>query len=152
MTFDLDRSTRILARTPAVLDAFLRDLPPEWTHKNEGPDTWSPYDVVGYLVHGERTDWMVRARIILSGAGERRFEPFDRTAHLARDTGEPLSSRLDEFATLRAANLEALAALGLTERDMEKTGVHPDFGTVTLGQLLATGSSTTSITSCRFPE
>ncbi|MGH9311918.1 MAG: DinB family protein [Vicinamibacterales bacterium] len=138
MTFDLDRSTRILERTPAVLDALLRDLPVEWTHGNEGPETWSPYDVVGHLIHGERTDWMVRANIMLSESADKRFVPFDRSAHLAMDPTEPLAARLAEFAALRAANLKALAALNLTDRDMVKTGVHPAFGTVTLGQLLCT--------------
>jgi DinB superfamily len=110
----------------------------EWTHGNEGPETWSPYDVVGHLIHGERTDWMVRANIILSQATDKRFVPFDRSAHLLMDPTEPLAARLATFAALRAANLKALAALELTERDMEKMGVHPDFGLVTLGQLLST--------------
>jgi hypothetical protein len=138
MTFQLDRATCILERTPAVLDALLRDLPAEWTHGNEGPETWSPHEVVGHLIHGERTDWMVRVRIILGEGADRRFEPFDRSAHLSRDPAEPIASRLAEFRVLRAENLAALAALHLTDRDLDRTGVHPAFGTVTLRQLLST--------------
>jgi hypothetical protein len=138
MPFDLERSSRILARTPAVLDALLRDLPREWTHVNEGPETWSPYDVVGHLIHGERTDWMVRARVILSDAADKTFEPFDRLAQFSMDQAEPIESRLATFAALREANLAALAALKLTDRDLEKTGEHPALGRVTLRQLLST--------------
>jgi hypothetical protein len=138
MTFDLERSTRILARTPAVLDAMLRDLPREWTHVNEGPDTWSPFDVIGHLIHGERTDWMVRARLILSDAADKTFVPFDRFAQFSMDQAEPIEGRLATFATLRAENLEALAALSLTEGDLDKTGEHPALGRVTLRQLLST--------------
>jgi hypothetical protein len=138
MTFDLERSTRILARTPAVLDAMLRDLPREWTHVNEGPDTWSPYDVIGHLIHGERTDWMPRARIILSDAADRTFVPFDRFAQFSMDQAEPIEARLATFAALRASNLDALAALKLTGRDLDRTGQHPALGRVTLRQLLST--------------
>jgi hypothetical protein len=138
MTFDLERSTRILARTPVVLDALLRDLPPEWTHVNEGPDTWSPYDVIGHLIHGERTDWIVRAHLILSDAADKTFVPFDRFAQFSVDQAEPIDLRLATFATLRESNLKALAALNLTERDLDKTGEHPALGRVTMRQLLAT--------------
>lgn len=137
-TFDLERSARLLARTPAVLDALLRDLPPEWTHVNEGPDTWSAYDVIGHLIHGERTDWMVRANIILSDTADKTFVPFDRFAQFAMDPAEPLEARLATFAALRASNLEALAALQLTARDLDRTGEHPALGRVTLRQLLST--------------
>jgi DinB superfamily len=138
MTFDLERSTRILSRTPVVLDALLRGLPPEWTHVNEGPDTWSPYDVIGHLIHGERTDWMVRAHLILGDAADKTFVPFDRFAQFSMDQAEPIESRLATFAALRESNLEALAALNLTERDLDQTGEHPALGRVTLRQLLAT--------------
>jgi len=138
MTFDLDLSTRLLARTPAVLDALLRDLPPEWTHGNEGPDTWSPYDVIGHLIHGERTDWMVRANIILGDTADKTFVPFDRFAQFSMDAAEPLAARLETFAALRASNLKALAALRLTARDLDRAGEHPALGRVTLRQLLST--------------
>jgi hypothetical protein len=138
MTFDLDRSMRLLERTPAVLDALLRDLPPDWTRATEGPDTWSPYDVVGHLIHGERTDWMVRVGVILGDAPDKRFEPFDRFAQFSMDQTEPLEARLATFAGLRASNLKALAGFRITERDLDRTGVHPAFGSVTLRQLLST--------------
>lgn len=138
MAFDLERSIRILARTPAVLDTLLRDLPPEWTHVNEGPDTWSPYDVIGHLIHGERTDWIVRAGVILGDAADKTFVPFDRFAQFSMDQTEPIESRLATFAALRESNLKALTALELTDRDLDKMGEHPALGRVTLRQLLST--------------
>jgi hypothetical protein len=138
MAFDLERATRLLARTPAVLGTLLRDLPPEWTHVNEGPETWSPYDVIGHLIHGERTDWMVRAGVILGDAADKTFVPFDRFAQFSMDQAEPIESRLATFAALRESNLKALAALKLTDLDLDKTGVHPALGRVTLRQLLST--------------
>jgi hypothetical protein len=134
----LARSIQVLERTPAVLESLLRDLPLEWTHENEGPGTWSPYDVVGHLIHGERTDWMPRVRVILSGSNDRRFVPFDRFAHLSMDPTEPLASRLETFRSLRAEGLEELGRLRISNDDLEKTGVHPEFGDVTLRQLIST--------------
>lgn len=140
MRFDLEMALAVLSRTPATLDALLRDLPDEWTRHNEGPDSWSPYDVVGHLVDGEETDWMARTRIILSDAPaeERRFVPFDRFAHLGAEAARPLHERLERFADLRRTNLAALRALALTEEQLARTGQHPEFGTVTLAQLLST--------------
>lgn len=135
--FDLDDALAVLERTPATLDAMLRGLPDTWLHATEGPSTWSPFDVVGHLIHGERTDWMVRARHILAGDA-RPFAPFDREAQFAMDPAEPVSVRLDTFAMLRADNLSALRAMQLTTEQLRLTGQHPAFGTVTLGQLLAT--------------
>ncbi|HEX4953107.1 MAG TPA: DinB family protein [Thermoanaerobaculia bacterium] len=138
MHFDLQLAIPVLERTPAVLDAWLRGLPAEWTAANEGPETWSPFDVVGHLIDGEETDWIPRARIILSGAAERRFEPYDRFRHLARNQGRRLDDLLDELGSLRRANLETLRGFDLQPADLERTGEHPAFGTVTLAQLLAT--------------
>lgn len=121
-----------------MLIALLADLPPDWTAGNEGPDTWSPFDVVGHLIDGEQTDWMERARIILSDAPERRFKPFDRSRHLTLNKGRTLRELLDQFAELRAHNLAALRALRLSAQDFARTGEHPALGTVTLAQLLAT--------------
>lgn len=135
--FNLDDALAVLERTPATLDAMLRGLPDTWLRATEGPGTWSPYDVVGHLIHGERTDWMVRARHILAGES-RPFTPFDREAQFAMDPAEPLAMRLDTFAALRAGNLAALRTLALTSEQLQLTGQHPTFGTVTLGQLLAT--------------
>jgi hypothetical protein len=136
--FDLANSLAVLERTPAVLEAFLGDLPVAWTAPNEGPDTWSPFDVVGHLIDGEETDWMPRARIILAQGANRRFEPFDRTRHLRANQGRPLPELLARFVELRRRNLGELRALNLSAARLALTGEHPEFGTVTLAQLLAT--------------
>jgi hypothetical protein len=134
----MDEAVAVLARTPAALDALLRDLSSGWVTANEGDNTWSPYDVVGHLIHGERTDWVPRARIILEHGESRAFEKFDRLAQFAESRGRPLASLLDEFATLRQTNLRELAALGITSADLDRRGRHPELGIVTLRQLLST--------------
>lgn len=128
----------MLARTPSVLRAWLGDLSTEWTDANEGPGTWSAYDIVGHLNHGERTDWIPRAELILAQGDKRRFEPFDRFAHTRASEGKTLHQLLEEFAELRAANLATLESWRLTEAELSLTGIHPAFGIVTLKQLLAT--------------
>ncbi|HEX8454311.1 MAG TPA: DinB family protein [Longimicrobium sp.] len=138
MEFDLTAATAILERTPHVLRAMLGGLSDDWIRADEGPDTWSPYVVVGHLVHGERTDWVERARIILTQGPERRFTPFDRFAQLRASQDRPLADLLDEFATLRTRNLATLAGWRLTDAHLALTGEHPALGTVTLRQLLAT--------------
>lgn len=138
MTFTLDRSLPILARTPQVVRTLLADLPAEWTATNEGPDTWSPFNVVGHLIDNEITNWMPRARLILSDGADRTFQPFDRFRHLTATKGRALADLLDEFARLREQNLAALRALNVQPADYAKTATHPALGTVTLGQLLAT--------------
>lgn len=138
MALTVDEATGVLARTPAVLDAFLRGLPAEWTAATEGEGTWSPFDVVGHLIHGERTDWLPRVRHILEQGEGRAFERFDRSAHLDADRGKTLAELLDGFAAARAENLAALRALRLTDADLNRRGLHPELGAVTLGQLLAT--------------
>jgi hypothetical protein len=136
--FVMEEAVAILARTPATLDALLRGLPDGWTAANEGGDTWSPFDVIGHLIHGERTDWVPRARIILEHGEARAFEKFDRLAQFAESDGRTLPILLDEFASLRQESLRQLAALGLTVEDLDRRGRHPAFGVVTLRQLLAT--------------
>ena len=138
MHFVLDTGVEVLRRTPATLRALLADLPSEWTTATEGPETWSPYDIVGHLIHGERTDWIPRARIILAQGANRRFEPYDRFAQFRESQGKTLSDLLDEFAKLRAANLIILREMQLTDAHMALEGEHPAFGAVTLRQLLAT--------------
>ena len=138
MNFDLTKSIAVLERTPAVLRTLLADLPRDWTHADEGPDTWSPFDVVGHLIDGEEADWMGRARIILAQGAERRFEPFDRFRHLQANKDKTLRELLDHFAELRAHNLRDLEALKIGPDQLRLTGEHPEFGTVTLEQLLAT--------------
>jgi hypothetical protein len=136
--FVMDEAVAILSRTPPSLDALLRGLPDGWISAHEGGDTWSPFDVIGHLLHGDRTDWMPRVRIILEHGDTRPFDKFDRFAQFRLSEGRTLPSLLDEFAAARRENLRDLAALGLTDADLERRGRHPELGPVTLGQLLAT--------------
>lgn len=133
----LNDAVAVLERTPEAVNALLKDVPEIWARATEGEGTWSPYDVVGHLVHGERTDWLTRARHILSG-DPRPFAPFDRTAQFTDSRGKSLGELLTTFAELRAHNLAELRAMNLDVDDLVRTGRHPDFGEVTLGQLLAT--------------
>ena len=128
----------LLARTPAALKRLLRDLPEPWTHHNEGQNTWSAFDVVGHLIHGERTDWMPRAKMVLKFGEDRAFDRFDRLAQFHESPGKSLPELLDEFARLRAENLAELRAMNLRQEDLERRGRHPRLGVVTLSQLLAT--------------
>ncbi|HEU4454553.1 MAG TPA: DinB family protein [Longimicrobium sp.] len=138
MDFDLTAGIAILERTPHTLRAMLAGLPSAWTDATEGPETWSPYDIMGHLVHGERADWIERARIILDQGPERRFAPFDRFAQFRESEGKSLIDLLDEFARLRAENLETLQGWRLTDAHLSLEGEHPAFGPVTLRQLLST--------------
>ena len=138
MDFDLTTALPVLERTPHALRALLAGLPAEWTDATEGPDTWSPYDVMGHLIHGERTDWMARARIILAQGADRRFTPYDRFAQFRESQGKSLADLLDEFEALRAENLATLQEWRLTDAQLALEGEHPAFGAVTLRQLLAT--------------
>ncbi len=135
--FSLPDTIEILSRTPTILEAWLVGLPEPWTRENEGPDTWSPYDVVGHLIHGEKTDWMVRVRQILEGRADEPFEPFDRFAMLGWPE-RPLAELVGELNMLRQSHLAELRAMELTEKDLERPGTHPELGRVTLRQLLAT--------------
>jgi hypothetical protein len=136
--FSLPEATAVLTRTPATLDALLRGLPDTWVHSNEGKDTWSPFDVVGHLIVGERTDWVPRMRIILENGEARPFDRFDRFAQSKISQGKSLEQLLDDFASLRSENLAALQALNLQPEDLTRRGTHPALGVVTLSQLLAT--------------
>jgi hypothetical protein len=138
MHFDLESAQVILRRTPVTLSTLVRDLPEGWTRQNEGPDTWNVVDVVGHLIHGERTDWMPRARIILEHGTAKTFEPFDRFAQSRTSGSRTLNQLLDEFSALRTGNLAELAALRLGPEHLELQGRHPELGVVTLGQLLST--------------
>lgn len=138
MNHNLEHTISLLTRTPAALNMLLRDLPEMWTGRNEGENTWSAFDVVGHLIHGERTDWMPRARMILQFGETQPFERFDRWAQMRESQGKSLGQLLDEFARLRSENLGHLRALNLKEEDMERRGLHPSLGTVTLSELLAT--------------
>lgn len=138
MEFDLTTGMAVLERTPQTLRSMLAGLPSVWTDATEGPDTWSPYVIVGHLIHAERTDWIPRAQIILAQGSERRFTPYDRFAQFRDSEGKSLAELLDELARLRAENLATLAGCRLTDAQLELTGEHPEFGAVTLRQLLAT--------------
>jgi len=138
MTFDLDKYLELLDRTPMVLETLLSGLSSEWITGTEGPETWSPYDVIGHLIHGERTDWMTRLDIILSDREDRAFVPFDRFAQFRESEGKSLSQLLHEFREVRRANLARVRALKLTDADLDRTGIHPKFGSVTARQLLST--------------
>jgi hypothetical protein len=136
--FRLVEAVPVLARTPGVLREWLIDLPERWTSATEGPDTWSPFDVVGHLIHGERADWIPRTEHILRHGDKVPFETFDREAMFEASRGRSLTELLDTFEALRRDSLARLAALRLTEADLSRRGRHPQLGSVTLGQHLAT--------------
>lgn len=138
MRFELGPARQLLERTPSVLAGLVRGLPDEWVRRDEGIGTWSVFEVVGHLIHGERTDWIPRARMILEHGTSRAFEPFDRFAQLEAGQGQTLGQLLDTFATLRAGSLAALDALQLGPTQLSAEGRHPELGLVTLAQLLST--------------
>jgi len=135
---NLDQTIALLSRTPVALNTLLRDLPEEWTHRNEGEKTFSAYDIVGHLIHGELTDWLPRTRRILEHGESKPFDRYDRFAQERESKGKSLGDLLDEFARLRAKNLDELRAMKLQPKDLAKRGMHPVLGVVTLSQLLAT--------------
>ncbi len=134
----LRQSVVLLERTPAALDALLRGLPEEWTQRNEGAGTWTVFDVIGHLIHGERADWIPRARRILEFGESKPFDRFDRFAQERESRGKTLPQLLDEFAGLRTEKLDELRAMNLTEEDLKRRGTHPALGVVTLSELLST--------------
>jgi len=138
MEHDLEQTIALLSRTPAALDGLLRDLPETWTHRGDGEDTWTVFDVVGHLIYADRENWMPRARRILQFGEEQPFDPFDRQGHVRESQGKSLSQVLDEFARVREGCLVDLRALNLTSEQMTKRGRHPALGPVTLSELLAT--------------
>jgi hypothetical protein len=137
MDFDLDLSLDVLGRTPATLQALLGGVAEPWARAVEGPETFSPFDVVGHLIDGEETDWVPRARIILARGRDPAFEPYDRFRHRTRNVNQSLGSLLNEFARLRSANLELLRSWRLTDGELDLTARHPSLGRVTLRELLA---------------
>lgn len=137
-SFDQAAGIALLRTTPGVLTAWLADLANDQAHASEGEGTWSVFDIVGHLLHGERTDWIARAEIILGDGPDRRFAPFDRFAQETTSVGRGLQDLLQDFAAARAANLETLAAWDLSPTNLVRTGEHPAFGEVTLAQLLST--------------
>ena len=127
----------ILSRTPRVIEQLVSDLDDAWLHANEGPDTWTPHEVVAHLVFGEQTDWIPRMQIIMGEQNDNNFIPFDRSGHFSVAAGRTIESLLHQFSSLRHENLQILASMDIVEDDLRKTGVHPAFGEVTLSQLLA---------------
>ena len=138
MEQNLENTISLLARTPATLNALLRDLPDAWTLRNEGENTWSAFDVVGHLIHADRTDWMTRAKTVMQFGPAQPFPPFDRWGHIRESQGKSLGELLDDFARLRSENLHELRSLKLEPQDLERCGQHPALGSVTLSELLAT--------------
>lgn len=138
MEHNLEQTISLLAHTPAALNALLRDLPKAWTFSNEGENTWTAFDVVGHLIHAERTDWMTRVKTILQFGETMPFPSFDREGHQREVQGKSLAQLLDEFSRVRSQNLDELRALNLRPEDLARRGKHPSFGVVTLSQLLAT--------------
>ncbi len=138
MEFQLDHAKDVLGRTPATLNSLLRDLPDELVLSNEGPDTWSPFDILGHLIHGEETDWIPRAKMILEHGEQRPFEPFDRIAMFEQSKGKSLNDLLATFERARGESLGQLGKMNLTPELLSKRGMHPELGVVTLSQLLAT--------------
>jgi hypothetical protein len=138
MPHNLQDTIALLARTPAALNTLLRDLPKMWTFRDEGEGTWNAFDIVGHLIHGDRTDWLPRARMILQFGESRAFEPLDRRGQEREGQGKSLGQLLDEFVRLRSENLGELRGLKLRPEDLEKRGRRPELGVVTLSELLAT--------------
>lgn len=138
MKYSLEKSYEILDRTPGVLKILLAGLPEDWIMNNEGPDTFSPYDVIGHLIHGEKTDWMTRVKMILEHGISKTFISWDRFAMYEESKGKTLQQLLDEFEAVRKENMRWLKSLNLTEADLDKQGMHPKLGEVTLRNLLAT--------------
>lgn len=138
MEFNLDQSISILSKTPKLIRDLLSNIPEEWALNNEGEGSWSPYDIIGHFIHGEKTDWIPRSRIILGEQEDKSFVPFDRFAQEEESKGKSLEKLLDEFENLRQENIESLKGFHLNEELLNKTGIHPEFGEVNLRQLLAT--------------
>ena len=138
MKLELEEAISILERTPVILKTYLKELPDYWTKNNEGENTWSPFDIVGHLIIGEKTDWVVRAEIILSDNMDKNFKPFDMAAHFKYSKGKSIDQLLDDFEILRIENLKKLRAMRVTERQLFLSGIHPEFGKVSLKELLST--------------
>ena len=136
MQFEIEKALPVLERTPQVIESLLYGLPDEWISNNEGGDTWTPFDIVAHLIHGEKTDWIPRTQIIL-GEGSKEFIPFDMKGHIQEGRGKTMAQLLDEFKILRKENLAQLKAVEFSPEILNNTGIHPTLGPVTLRQLLA---------------
>lgn len=137
MTLEINKSIEILEKTPAVLQHLLGGISKGWTQNNEGDDTWSPFDVVGHLVHGEKTDWIPRLQLIMQHSDSQTFEPYDRFAQFKLSEGKSMSDLLEEFGSCRKNNISILKGLNLSEEDLKRKAIHPSLGLVTMKQLIA---------------
>ena len=138
MTFDLERSIEVLAATPSAVRALLGNLSDDWTASSGDRDNWQPYDIIGHYIYAEEADWIPRARVILAQADDRTFPPFDRYGQFNRSDQESLGERIEEFARIRTENIETLRSWELVDAELDLKGVHPEFGEVTLRELIAT--------------
>ncbi|WP_299363556.1 DinB family protein [Winogradskyella sp.] len=138
MKYNLTDALEVLEQTPRTLKSFLGHLSDQWLYNNEGEDTWSPYDIVGHLIHGEKTDWIPRLKVILGNSKNKTFTPFNRFAQFENSKGKSMAQLLDEFSALRQVNLQTLKALNLSKTQLQLKGIHPELGEVNLSQLLAT--------------
>ncbi|HRE40019.1 MAG TPA: DinB family protein [Ignavibacteria bacterium] len=138
MNFELNKSLEILERTPLILERMVNGLSEEWVISNEGDNTWNTVEIIGHLIHGEKTDWIPRILIILNDENEKTFEVFNMEGHKEEIESKRTAELLDEFKALRIENIRVLRYLDLTDDDLNKTGLHPVFGEVTLRQLLST--------------
>ncbi len=137
MKYKVNEAIQILEKTPLVLKSLLSELNDKWIYDNEGERSWSPFDIVGHLIHGEKTDWLPRIKIIL-GDNDRHFDVFDRFAQFENSKGKTINELLTEFEILRIENISLLKSLNISEKDLEKTGIHPELGLVTLREHLST--------------
>jgi DinB superfamily len=138
MKYTSQQAIEILERTPGVLKSLLAGINDEWVMNNEGADTFSPYDVIGHLIHGEKTDWVTRAKIILEHGVSKPFTPWDRFAQYEESKNKSLQQLLNEFENVRKENMTWFKSLNLSEADLDKKGMHPKLGEVTLRNLLST--------------
>lgn len=138
MTFEIDAAIEILKRTPFVLEVLLKGIPDEWLTNNEGENTWSPYEIVGHLIHGEKTDWIPRTKIILSDTQNKTFDPFDRFAQKRESQTKSITTLLEEFKELRTDNIKELRSLKINDASLCKKGIHPELGEANLQELLST--------------
>ena len=138
MKFDLERSIEVLSATPSAMRALLGELSEDWTAGSGDRDNWQPYDIIGHYIYAEEADWIPRAKVILAQADDRTFPPFDRYGQFERPSDETLADRLDEFARIRAENIEILRSWELVDEELDLKGVHPEFGEVSLRELIAT--------------
>lgn len=138
MDFNLSENVKILQNTPIAIRMIVNALPESWVKNNEGENTWSPYDIIGHLIHGEKTDWIPRAKIILNEESNKTFEPFDRFAQFENSKGKSIVMLLEEFESLRSANINELQKMPINETTLQRKGIHPELGPVTLENLLST--------------